>query len=93
MRLVRQAQEHFGGLDIFFANAGISGGLKGIFEQEVADWQEILRINLIGPWLAVKHAAPAHEGARRRLDHLHRQRRRPPRGRRRPRLFGLEGRA
>ncbi|HZG45907.1 MAG TPA: SDR family oxidoreductase [Allosphingosinicella sp.] len=59
MRLVRQAQEHFGGLDIFFANAGISGGLKGIFEQEVADWQEILRINLIGPWLAVKHAAPA----------------------------------
>jgi NAD(P)-dependent dehydrogenase (short-subunit alcohol dehydrogenase family) len=58
-RLVRQAQEHFGGLDIFFANAGISGGLKGIFEQEVADWQEILRVNLIGPWLAVKHAAPA----------------------------------
>jgi NAD(P)-dependent dehydrogenase (short-subunit alcohol dehydrogenase family) len=42
MRLVRQAQEHFGGLDIFFANAGISGGLKGIFEQEVADWQEII---------------------------------------------------
>jgi NAD(P)-dependent dehydrogenase (short-subunit alcohol dehydrogenase family) len=58
-RLVRQAQEHFGGLDIFFANAGISGGLKGIFDQEVADWQQILRVNLIGPWLAVKHAAPA----------------------------------
>jgi len=58
-RLVRQAQEHFGGLDIFFANAGISGGLKGIFEQSVEDWQEILRVNLIGPWLAVKHAAPA----------------------------------
>ncbi len=58
-RLVRQAQEHFGGLDIMFANAGISGGLKGIFEQTPEDWQEILRVNLIGPWLAVKHAAPA----------------------------------
>jgi NAD(P)-dependent dehydrogenase (short-subunit alcohol dehydrogenase family) len=58
-RLVAAAEEHFGGLDIFFANAGISGGLKGIFEQEVEDWQEILRVNLIGPWLAVKHAAPA----------------------------------
>ncbi len=58
-RLVRQAEEHFGGLDIMFANAGISGGLKGIFEQTPEDWQEILRVNLIGPWLAVKHAAPA----------------------------------
>jgi NAD(P)-dependent dehydrogenase (short-subunit alcohol dehydrogenase family) len=50
--------EH-GRLDIFFANAGISGGLASLFEQEVADWEEILRVNLIGPWLAVKHAAPA----------------------------------
>lgn len=58
-RLVRQAEEHYGGLDIMFANAGISGGLKGIFEQTPEDWQEILRVNLIGPWLAVKHAAPA----------------------------------
>jgi NAD(P)-dependent dehydrogenase (short-subunit alcohol dehydrogenase family) len=57
--LVSRAVSEHGGLDIFFANAGISGGLKGIFEQEVADWQEILRVNLIGPWLAVKHAAPA----------------------------------
>ncbi len=57
-RLVRQAQEHFGGLDIFFANAGISGGLASIFEQTPEDWQELLRINLVGPFLAIKHAAP-----------------------------------
>ena len=50
-------QEH-GGLDIFFANAGISGGLASIFEQSPEDWQEILRVNLIGPFLAIKHAAP-----------------------------------
>ena len=53
-----RAPEH-GGLDIFFANAGISGGLASLFEQIAEDWQEILRVNLIGPFLAIKHAAPA----------------------------------
>ena len=37
------------------------------------DWAEILRVDLIGPFLAIKHAAPAFEGARRRVDCLHRQ--------------------
>ncbi len=49
--------EH-GGLDIFYANAGISGGLESIFEQSVELWTEVLRVNLIGPFLAIKHAAP-----------------------------------
>ena len=57
--LVQAALQRFGGLDIFFANAGVSGGLASIFEQTVEDWQEILRVNLIGPFLAIKHAAPA----------------------------------
>jgi NAD(P)-dependent dehydrogenase (short-subunit alcohol dehydrogenase family) len=57
--LVAAATEHFGGLDVFFANAGISGGLASIFEQTPEEWQEILRVNLIGPFLAIKHAAPA----------------------------------
>lgn len=56
--LVRAAADTFGGLDIFIANAGISGGLASIFEQSVEDWREILRVNLIGPFLAIKHAAP-----------------------------------
>jgi NAD(P)-dependent dehydrogenase (short-subunit alcohol dehydrogenase family) len=57
--LVQLALTRFGRLDIFFANAGISGGLASIFEQTPEDWQEILRVNLIGPFLAIKHAAPA----------------------------------
>jgi NAD(P)-dependent dehydrogenase (short-subunit alcohol dehydrogenase family) len=57
-RLVEQTVADHGGIDIFFANAGISGGLAGIFEQSAADWEEILRVNLIGPWLAIKYAAP-----------------------------------
>ena len=56
--LVDRAVADHGGLDVFFANAGISGGLASIFEQSVEDWQEILRVNLIGPFLAIKHAAP-----------------------------------
>ena len=58
-RLINAAESRFGGLDIFFANAGISGGLSSIFEQSVEDWQEILRVNLIGPFLAIKYGAPA----------------------------------
>jgi NAD(P)-dependent dehydrogenase (short-subunit alcohol dehydrogenase family) len=56
--LVRSAVARFGGLDVVFANAGISGGLASIFEQTPEDWAEILRVNLIGPFLAIKHAAP-----------------------------------
>jgi NAD(P)-dependent dehydrogenase (short-subunit alcohol dehydrogenase family) len=55
--LIDRAVSDHGGLDIFFANAGVSGGLASIFEQTPEDWAEILRINLIGPFLAIKHAA------------------------------------
>ncbi|WP_395622059.1 SDR family NAD(P)-dependent oxidoreductase [Sphingomonas daechungensis] len=57
-RLVEQTVADHGGVDIVFANAGISGGLAGLFEQSSADWEDILRVNLIGPWLAIKYAAP-----------------------------------
>ena len=57
-RLVEQTVADHGGVDVFFANAGISGGLAGLFEQNSIDWEEILRVNLIGPFLAIKHAAP-----------------------------------
>ncbi len=57
-RLVEDAVWKHGGLDIFFANAGVSGGLASIFEQSAEDWAEILRVDLIGPFLAIKHAAP-----------------------------------
>ena len=57
--LVEHSVRDHGGLDIMFANAGISGGFDGIFEQDAEDWAEILRTNLIGPFLAIKYAAPA----------------------------------
>jgi NAD(P)-dependent dehydrogenase (short-subunit alcohol dehydrogenase family) len=56
--LIDQAASRHGRLDIVFANAGVSGGWATIGEQTAADWAEILRVNLIGPFLAIKHAAP-----------------------------------
>ncbi len=57
-RLIEDAVAQHHKLDIFFANAGISGGLASISEQTAEDWAGILRINLIGPFLAIKYAAP-----------------------------------
>jgi NAD(P)-dependent dehydrogenase (short-subunit alcohol dehydrogenase family) len=55
---VARAIEAFGGLDVVYANAGVSGGIVPLFSQTVEYWTEILRVNLIGPFLAIKHAAP-----------------------------------
>lgn len=58
IRAVALAGERYGGLDVMFANAGISGGMANIFDTDVALITEVLRVNLIGPFLAIKHAAP-----------------------------------
>ncbi len=57
--LIAATVERCGGLDVMFANAGVSGGVAALFEQDAADWQRILQTNLIGPFLAIKYAAPA----------------------------------
>jgi NAD(P)-dependent dehydrogenase (short-subunit alcohol dehydrogenase family) len=57
--LVAKAQSEYGGLDVFWANAGISGGFTPLPEQSAEYWAEILRVNLIGPFLAVKYASAA----------------------------------
>jgi NAD(P)-dependent dehydrogenase (short-subunit alcohol dehydrogenase family) len=58
------AMSAFGRLDVFYANAGISGGITPLFEQTIELWQQVLRVNLIGPFLAIKHAAPIMVEAR-----------------------------
>ena len=50
--------ESYGGLDVIYANAGVSGGRVPVAEQTVEMWQDILRGNLIGPFLCIKHGAP-----------------------------------
>jgi NAD(P)-dependent dehydrogenase (short-subunit alcohol dehydrogenase family) len=55
---IDKAVSKYGRLDAIWANAGISGGLLPLAEQTVEHWMEILRINLIGPFLAIKYAIP-----------------------------------
>ncbi|WP_309606398.1 SDR family NAD(P)-dependent oxidoreductase [Phenylobacterium sp.] len=56
---IARAQAEFGSLDVVWANAGISGGFATLQEQTADYWAEILRVNLIGAFLAVKHASAA----------------------------------
>jgi NAD(P)-dependent dehydrogenase (short-subunit alcohol dehydrogenase family) len=58
MAFIEKAVSKYGRLDAIWANAGISGGLVPIAEQTVEHWQEVLRVNLIGPFLAIKYAMP-----------------------------------
>jgi NAD(P)-dependent dehydrogenase (short-subunit alcohol dehydrogenase family) len=54
---IDRAVGEFGGLDVVWANAGVSGGWTPLEEQTADYWAEILRVNLIGAFLAVKHAS------------------------------------
>ncbi len=55
--LVDASRQRFGGLDVVFANAGI-GGFSPIVDVDVTEWMRVIEINLLGPLLAIKHAAP-----------------------------------
>ncbi|WP_054024118.1 SDR family oxidoreductase [Bacillus sp. FJAT-28004] len=54
----QQAREHYGRLDIVFANAGINGVLTPIELMDLEDWNTTLQVNLTGTFLTVKHAIP-----------------------------------
>jgi len=56
--LAEEAVSKLGGIDVVYANAGISGGSWLIAETSLEQFQEILRVNLLGPFLAIKHMAP-----------------------------------
>lgn len=57
--LVDKASSELGGLDAFFANAGISGRGVPLWETTAEEWMEVLRIDLVGPFLAVKYGSAA----------------------------------
>jgi NAD(P)-dependent dehydrogenase (short-subunit alcohol dehydrogenase family) len=55
--IMETAVRELGGVDVCYANAGISGGAVPFFETTVEQWTQILNVNLIGTFLAVKYAA------------------------------------
>jgi NAD(P)-dependent dehydrogenase (short-subunit alcohol dehydrogenase family) len=44
-------------LDIVFGNAGI-GSFSPIVDVDITEWMRVIEINLLGPLLTIKHAAP-----------------------------------
>jgi NAD(P)-dependent dehydrogenase (short-subunit alcohol dehydrogenase family) len=60
---IDRAVAEFGALDAVFANAGVSGGLRPMEDLDAAFWMDLLRINLVGPFLAIKHASPIMRAA------------------------------
>ena len=57
-QLVATAIERHGRLDIAFANAGI-GSPGRIVDLALSEWSRVLDVCLTGPFLTIKHAAPA----------------------------------
>ena len=67
-KAVEAAVKEFGRLDAVYANAGISGGYDpSFFDLTAEHWMNILSVNLIGPFLMIKHASrvmvPAKKGS------------------------------
>ncbi len=66
-KAVDRAVSEFGALDALYANAGVSGGFRNFLELSAQDWMDVLSVNLIGVYLAIKHAArimvPAGRGS------------------------------
>lgn len=55
---VEQLVQHFGRLDIVFANAGINGVWAPLEDLTPEDWDKTLAVNLKGTFLTVKYAVP-----------------------------------
>ncbi|MDG2140767.1 MAG: SDR family NAD(P)-dependent oxidoreductase [Gammaproteobacteria bacterium] len=55
--LVHQTVKGLGQLDIFFANAGTEGATAPLEDQTLEDFTEVLKTNVIGVWLCIKHGA------------------------------------
>lgn len=55
--LVTLALERFKQIDILCNNAGISGGVSAIDQEDLAEWQKVFAINVFGIMLATKHVA------------------------------------
>ena len=62
--IVRRCVRDLGGLEVFFANIGVTGTNTPLFEQSIDEWMEVYRLNTVSCFLAVKHAGP-HMAAQR----------------------------
>ncbi|MCR9261450.1 MAG: glucose 1-dehydrogenase [Pseudomonadaceae bacterium] len=57
--MVDTATERYGGVDTFLANAGIEGDVSPIVEYDEARFEQVMAVNVKGPFLGLKAAIPA----------------------------------
>jgi len=63
-RAVAETEEHFGGLDALFANAGTGGAPGGFSGADPASWRRLVDVNVLGVAHTVRAALPALKRAR-----------------------------
>ena len=63
-RVVAKAVESFGSIEILINNAGIGGG-DSIHEHELEDWDQVMAVNLRGPFLMARAVLPIMRRQRR----------------------------
>jgi NAD(P)-dependent dehydrogenase (short-subunit alcohol dehydrogenase family) len=57
--MVETAMTTFGKLDVLFNNAGIDGQLALTGDYALEDWNQVLAVNLTGPFLGMRYGIPA----------------------------------
>ncbi len=63
-KMTEETLKAFGRVDILVNNAGIAGPTKRIPDMSLAEWQEVIDIDLTGAWLASRAAIPHMDKAR-----------------------------
>jgi len=56
--LMNRTASDFGKIDILVNNAGVGGTLSSMHEITVEEWDQVMAVNLKGPFIAVKKALP-----------------------------------
>lgn len=57
--MMATAEERYGGVDIFLANAGIEGAVQPIADYDEAMFDKVMAVNVKGPFLGLQAAIPA----------------------------------
>ena len=59
LAMVDCAEQRYGGVDVLLANAGIEGDVKPILEYDEARFDQVMNVNVKGPFLGLKAVVPA----------------------------------
>lgn len=58
-RLIKAAEDRFGGIDVFIANAGVEGATAPIVDYPLEAFDQVMAVNVRGVFLGLKYAIPA----------------------------------